>query len=67
MTGKKKKNISKAHIWLLSTIIILILVAGGFFVIKALISDDGSKRKRQIQLLMRLSIKLMNYKKGDMR
>jgi TonB family protein len=51
MTGKKKKNISKALIWLFSTIIILVFVGGCLFVIKILISDDGTKRKRQIQMV----------------
>jgi TonB family protein len=50
MTGKKKK-ISQAVIWLLSTVMALVFVGVGFFIIKALILDDGTKRKRQIQMV----------------
>lgn len=45
-----KRN-PKVRIYILSTLIALIFALGGFFIIRSLISDDGSKRDRQIHMV----------------
>jgi len=51
MKQKKKKRNPKVQIWILSSVIAAIFVLGGFFIIKALVSDSGVKRERQIQMV----------------
>jgi len=51
MGEKNKKRNLKMRIWILSTVIASVFALGGFFIIRALISDSGVKRERQIQMV----------------
>ena len=51
MNANKKKNSAQRTIIIVSTLVALVLMVAGVFIIKNLISDDGTKRKRQIQMV----------------
>jgi TonB family protein len=48
---KTKKSKSSKAVWYISAGIALVFLCVGAFVAKALITDDGQKRKRQIQMI----------------
>jgi hypothetical protein len=51
MRSQHKRRASKNLIWGVSAAVALVFMVGVGIVLKALISDDGQKRKRQIQMV----------------
>jgi len=51
MKGQHKRWASKNLIWGVSAAVALVFMIGAGILLKALISDDGQKRKRQIQMV----------------
>lgn len=51
MGEKNRKKNLKIRIWILSAAIAGIFLLGVFFIIRALVSDNGSRRERQIQMV----------------
>lgn len=51
MKGQQKRRASKNLIWGISAAVALVFMVGAGILVKVLISDDGQKRKRQIQMV----------------
>ncbi len=51
MKGQHRRRSSRGLIWGLSAAVTLVFLVGAGLILKALITDDGQKRKRQIQMV----------------
>jgi outer membrane biosynthesis protein TonB len=49
--GEKRKRSSSRNIWIASAVIVSVFLCAGIFLVNILISDDGQKRKRQVQMV----------------
>jgi outer membrane biosynthesis protein TonB len=50
--GQGKKGSPKKTIWIASALVAALVLAAGAFGLKTLLTDDGTKRKRQVQMVM---------------